>query len=545
MEARAAGLALTEMPNPNIAARLGERAARHPDRAAIIEYRRQRARRVTFGELAELTTALAAGLRERGVAPGDRVLLFVPMSIDLYTALLACFHLGAAAVFVDAWADRQRLDVAVALAQPQAFVGTPRAHLLRLVSPAVRRIPIRIMAGTPPFSLQRYARSKACAVPAVVPAAAPALITFTTGSTGRPKAAARSHAFLWAQHEVLAEHLGLAEADVDMPTLPIFVLNNLALGVTSVLPDFDARRPAEIDPAIIYRQLVAEGVTTSSGSPAFYERLAGWCAASGKPLPLRALFTGGAPVLPPLARLLADTVTGTVHIVYGSTEAEPIARIEAREMLAAMAPRNGEPGSEGVCVGPPVSQIDLRLLRPWDEPITLGAEGWAPWEAPAGEVGEVTVTGAHVLAGYLNNPEADRENKIHDGERVWHRTGDAARRDEEGRLWLMGRVKERIRRAGQVGWGIPAEVRALGVPGVTHAAYLGVADAALGQRAVLCVETPAGRLAAAERERLFAALAPLSVDELRAFARIPRDPRHASKTDTAALRRLLSPPDSL
>jgi len=85
---------------------------------------------------------------------------------------------------------------------------------------------------------------------------------------------------------------------------------------------------------------------------------------------------------------------------------------------------------------------------------------------------------------------------------------------------------------------------ALGVSGVTHAAYLGLSDAALGQRAVLCVETPAGRLTAAERERLPTALAPMPVDELRAFARIPRDPRHASKTDTAALRRLLSPPGS-
>ena len=152
-----------------------ERARRHPDRPAIVEYRRQRTQRVTFG-VAERTAALAAGLCERGVGPGDHVLLFVPMSIDLYTALLACFHLGAAAVFVDAWADRQRLDAAVALARPKAFIGTPKAHLLRLMSPAVRRIRIRIMAGSPPLSLQRYARPKARAVPVEVPAAAPALI---------------------------------------------------------------------------------------------------------------------------------------------------------------------------------------------------------------------------------------------------------------------------------------------------------------------------------------------------------------------------------
>ena len=209
-----------------------------------------------------------------------------------------------------------------------------------------------------------------------------------------------------------------------------------------------------------------------------------------------------------------------------------------------MARRESEPRCEGLCVGRPVSQVDLRLLRPCDEPIALGEDGWAPWDVPSGEVGEVTVTGTHVLAGYLNNPEADRENKIREGECVWHRTGDAARLDEEGRLWLMGRVKARVRRAGQLWWPIPAEVRALGVTGVTHAAYLGMPDAAMGQRAVLCVETPAGRLTATDRERLLTALAPMPVDELRAFRRLPRDPRHASKTDTEALRRRLPPPHS-
>jgi acyl-CoA synthetase (AMP-forming)/AMP-acid ligase II len=323
-----------------------------------------------------------------------------------------------------------------------------------------------------------------------------------------------------------------------MPTLPIFVLNNLALGVPSVLPQFDPRRPAEIDPAAIYRQLVAEKVTTSSGSPAFYERLAVWCASQGRRLPLRALFTGGAPVLPPLALLLRDVVEGEAHVVYGSTEAEPIAAIEVGAMLRAM----GAEEAEGICVGHPVPGIALRLVRPWAGPIDLGAEGWQAWEADAGEV---VVAGAHVLGGYLDNPAADRENKIRDGERLWHRTGDAARLDGEGRLWLLGRVSTRVERAGSVWWSLPAELRALSVLGVTHAAYLGLPDPHLGHRAVLCVEVAGSRrqvrprLSPTDRDRLLAALAPIPVDELHAFRHIPRDPRHASKTDMEALRRAL------
>ena len=104
--------------NANIAARLIERASRHPDRLALVECHGRRVRRVTFGELAGRAAAMAARLRERGLAPGDRALLFVPMSIDLYTAFVACLSVGAAVVFVDAWADRRRLDAAVERARP-------------------------------------------------------------------------------------------------------------------------------------------------------------------------------------------------------------------------------------------------------------------------------------------------------------------------------------------------------------------------------------------------------------------------------------------
>jgi len=511
----------------NIAARLAERAALHPDRAAIVD---RTGRRLTFGELDRRVRALGAGLARRGLGPGDSVLLFVPLSTDLYVALLATLHCGATAVFVDAWADRRRLDAAVRVASPKMFIGTPKAQLLRLLSPAIRRIPVHLTAGTRFLPLRRY-ESATPTGPASIDDDTPALVTFTTGSTGTPKAAARSHSFLWAQHLALANHLRPREDDVDMPTLPVFVLNNLASGIPSVLPDFDPRRPADIDPARIHRQMVSEGVTTSSGSPAFYERLARWCAETGARIPLRALFTGGAPVLPPLARLLTTVADGSVGVVYGSSEAEPISGIEARDMLAAM-----RGPAEGICVGRPVPEVEVRILRPHDGPIA----DLAGWEVARGETGEVAVAGAHVLAGYLNDPEAELRNKIHDAGRVWHRTGDAAWLDDEGRLWLMGRIAERVHRDGRVWWGGAAEVRALQVEGVRHAAYLCIADPERGQRAVLCVETASAALSATDRERLIAVLAPIPVDEVRAFRTIPRDPRHASKTDTAALRRRLA-----
>lgn len=508
--------------NANIVARLLARAALHPDRIAIAD----RAQRVTFSELADRTARVAARLRAHGVARGDRVLVFVPMSVDLYTALLGTLRMGAVAVFVDAWADRRRLAAAVAAAAPGAFIGTPRAHLLRVMSGAVRRIP---RAFTPAGLL----RGEHASVPVEpMDSEAPALMTFTTGTTGAPKAAARSHGFLVAQHEALMAHLQLRDTDVDMPTLPVFVLNNLAAGVTSIIPDADPRRPADIVPHRVFHQMVRESVTTSSGSPAFYERLAAWCERERRQLPLRALFTGGAPVLPPLARRLRDAVTGTPHVVYGSSEAEPIAGITADEMVQLAGT------ADGVCVGHPVAHIRLKLIRPHDGPITLGAGGWSDWEVLMGEAGEVVVAGAHVLAGYVEDPGAERRNKIRDGTVTWHRTGDAARRDGEGRIWLLGRVRERVVREGATWWPLPAEVRALAVPGVTHAAYVGVARGAREAEAVLCVECPRGDTRGIEAAAR-AAVAPWPVDRVQVMKRIPRDPRHASKTDLEGLRRLI------
>jgi len=264
---------------------------------------------------------------------------------------------------------------------------------------------------------------------------------------------------------------------------------------------------------------VREKVTTMVASPAIAQQLA---ASDGAKLPLRALFTGGAPVLPALARLLVERVAGEVFVLYGSTEAEPIARISGRAFLDAL----DEPGALGLCAGPPVEELELALLRPTDGPLTTLEQ------VRAGEVGEVAVAGAHVATGYFEDPVADARNKVKDGARTWHRIGDAARLDGSGRLWLMGRVGQRVERAGVTWWPLPAELRALALPGVRHAAWFGE-----GSSAVLCVECARGTGPTLEAAR--AALAPIPLDELHVLATIPRDPRHHSKTDLESLRRLL------
>ena len=513
--------------NPNRAALLQDLAQRYGRKAALVDYGGGR-RALSFQELEERTARLAAGLRARGLQAGQKALIFVPMSLELYVLLLACWRAGLCVVFVDAWADRKRLDAAVATAQPDAFFGSWKAQVLRLLSPAIRSIPQKFVIGRDWSPLKRLEAQPGMGAHPVREDDA-ALITFTTGSTGKPKAAVRSHGFLAAQHAALLGAFGADERDVNLVGLPVLALLDIGCGRTSVLPDFDPRKPADIVPEKIWTQIVGEPCSSSVGSPAFYERLADWCIATGKRLPLKHIYTGGAAVPPALARKLALACEGDVQVVYGSTEAEPISHVGALALADACEGRE----DQGLLAGKPAG-IDLKIMRPVEGPVELGPQGWAAWEQPQGQSGEVVVAGAHVNRSYLNDPEAVRQAKISDGDKVWHRTGDAAWLDAEGRLWLMGRVNERVERGGATYWPQQVEARLRRVAGVRFSAYLSWGPATQ-RRAALVVEADA---VSGLAERLRAA-AEAPVDDLLILPQVARDPRHASKADFQALKQRL------
>src|SRR5258708_2914152 len=174
--------------NFNRAALLPELARHYGDREAIVEGSGPRRRSISFRGFAQRTAALAAGFEQLGLKAGDRVLVFVPMSIELYLVLMACLHAGLCVAFVDAWADKKRLDQAVALVKPRAFIGSLAAQALRLFSPAIRRIEIKLAVGGRFFPLERLERPELARPPLLRNEEDEALVTLTTGSTGRPKA---------------------------------------------------------------------------------------------------------------------------------------------------------------------------------------------------------------------------------------------------------------------------------------------------------------------------------------------------------------------
>jgi olefin beta-lactone synthetase len=489
-----------------------------------------------FGELADAAARAGTLLRCHGLAPGNRLLLFHPMAASLYVALGALFHQGLTAIFIDPAMGRTHIERCAALAKPDGLLATPKAHLLRLVSPTIRSIPIKYSTGGWLPGARRWAKWQECppAAAVQVTTSTPALATFTSGSTGAPKLAIRTHGLLAAQHAALEATLKLAPGDVVLTTLPIFVLSHIAAGISTLLPAVDLRRPGEVNAPALLRQVREEGVTCLEGSPVFVERLAAASVAAGQPLRgVRRVLMGGGPVFLDIMELAQEAApAATVTAVYGSTEAEPIAHLDLEEITQADRLCMAEGG--GLLAGRPVAQVTVALLPDrWDCPLgPYSAAEFAAQQLPPGQVGEIVVQGEHVLPGYWQGV-GDAENKIQCDGKIWHRTGDAGYFDAQGRLWLLGRCSAKISDARGTLYPLAVEAAVRRWPQVRRSALVAHAG-----RRVLALEIAGGeaqQLAATIRQ----ALAWAQIDVTQVLPRLPVDPRHNAKIDYPALQRLL------
>ena len=349
----------------NIAAVLHEEAGQRDRSPALIETIHGRDRGVSFGALERASARIAAQIEREGVRAGDRVLILHPMTAELYAFLIALFRVAAVGMFLDPSAGRQHVKRCLRLAPPKAFFGSAKAQLLRLWIPELRRVAHSFCSAPVPGTTRISLGLDGPEMAAIAPAdrETPALITFTSGSTGEPKAALRTHGFLLAQHRALQASLQPPAGTMDLTTLPIFVLANLASGLTSVIPDADMRRPGFIAPRPVLRQLERLPIATMAASPAFVARLTEECRDAGIRIDrVERVFMGGAPVFPDdLRQASAAFPNAEITAVYGSTEAEPMAEVA----LSSISQSDFEAMAEGrgLLAGKPVSCIDLRIMR--------------------------------------------------------------------------------------------------------------------------------------------------------------------------------------
>jgi len=492
---------------------------------------------LSFGELERRVDHVAAELRRGGLEPGDRVLLTVPVSVETYVIMLALLKAGQVVMVIDPGHGASKIAAILRSWPPAAIVGTRSILLFRFLVPELRRIPIRFVVGTRSAGAIKIDTDVESSVPFDCVPRAPAdsaLLTFTSGSTGDPKPVVRSHGFLRRQMEMLQPVARLDPDDVDFVAMPMFVLFNLANGITSIIPACDIKHPGRADSRTIAAQLQAFGATRAVASPALLERLAGYCIQRKFSLPsLRTLSTGGGPVRPGLpGELRRIAPYATVRMVYGSTEAEPIAAVDDHDIsvTAARAMRSGK----GLLVGRPVEGCNVRIIecQPGTELGPYTANAFEQLSLPAGRAGEIVVSGRHVLTRYAD-ARRNAETKIAVAGSTWHRTGDAGYFDESGRLWLVGRCSAVI--SDSRGTVYPFQVE------YAMSETAGVSRAALTTRAgmrVLVLETR-GREFNADCVAAGTCIAEHGIDRIVSVRRIPVDRRHDAKIDYPALHRLL------
>lgn len=467
----------------NILENFLERAPKLGARAAIIE---GSGRAASFADLVTRSAAVAGAWRSSGLQAGERVLVAMPLGIELYIGLAALWRIGAVAVFPEPSLGLSGLRHAARATQPHAFLTGGWYGALRAFVPELQRV-ARV--------LHVAASGEAHDDSADLPAGAAALISFTSGSTGAPKAIVRTHGFLAAQNASVATLIApQRETEIDLVAFPVFVIVNLGLGVTSVLPNWNLRRHHKARSCEIITHIQEQGVTRALIPPSICEILA----MSGKPTGLSHIFTGGGPVFPDMIeRLQAQNQRCEITAVYGSTEAEPIAHIQVKDICEE--DWRAMRGGAGLLAGAPSPDVQVMLI---DD--------------------EIIVTGEHVNKGYLD-PAHNESTKLEHCGKIWHRTGDAGRLDAQGRLWLLGRH-------GQSAAGIypfSVETAARFWPGVKRAALVRADKGAL-----LIIEGDGAEIEVWRRAA--DTLAGLQVMHVRS---IPLDKRHRSKVDYAALRR--------
>ncbi|MFI4875182.1 MAG: fatty acid CoA ligase family protein [Blastopirellula sp. JB062] len=433
---------------------------------------------ISFAQLEADSTRLAAGLAAMGVTPGTRLALLVKPSIDFVSLVFALFKVGAVSVLIDPGMGRKNLLRCLDQVEPEGFVAISIVQAVRVLMGrryrnARKNVTVgrRWFWGGPTIDDLRKADA-ADFQPFAAADDDPAAIIFTTGSTGPPKGVLFRHEGFYEQVRQIRDRYEIRPGEIDLPGFPLFGLFNSAMGVTSVIPEMDASRPAAVDPLNIIEPIYDWQITQSFASPAVWNKVGLYCEQHEIRLPtLKRVLSAGAPVPPHVLRRMKNAISsnGDIHTPYGATEALPVASIAASEVLNGTELRSQE--GAGTCVGRRFSGIQWRVIRVTDEKITTID---ACQQVEPGEIGELIVSGPVVTRRYFTSEEATQAAKIADGQRIWHRMGDLGYLDAEDRFWFCGRKAHRVQTPDGDMYTIPCEAIANNHPAIFRSALVGV-----------------------------------------------------------------------
>jgi long-chain acyl-CoA synthetase len=426
---------------------------------------------VTYAELARRAESVAVVLGRRGVAVGDRVGLMLPNGTSFVAAYFGALRLGAVVVPLNVLLRAPEVDARLSRSTPRILLAdeerAPEAAAGGRAQ-GVETIRLDEIDGDEDASAHLADRGDGD----------PAVVLFTSGTSGAPKGAVLTHGGLLAAARNAADALDLRPEDVVLGAAPFSHVLGQATGIVStVLSGAAITVVPRFDPVDTLRVMTETGTTILLGVPAMCISLCE-AARTGDALPpVRVAHVGGAPVPAEVAREFERVFGGEVREGYGLTELSGIATTY----------RPGEqrrPGS----VGRPLGDTEMRVVSADGEPL------------PPGEIGEVQFRGRSVVPGYWRDDAATRAALSPEG---WLSTGDVGYVDEDGYLFLVDRKKEMIIRGGYNVYPREVEEVLYAHPDVLEAAVVSVPHPVLGEEVAAVVALRRGATTDAESLREF------------------------------------------
>ncbi|MCC9195194.1 long-chain fatty acid--CoA ligase [Arthrobacter sp. zg-Y916] len=412
----------------------------------------------TFAQFAARVEVLSAWLAHSGVRPGDRVAYWGANHAVLLETLFAATRIGAVCVLVNArLAPAEAEYILQDSGASVLFFGRDQAEATGLIA---GRIPASVLvdvdgtgAGT------AYAQLPGDSVP--VPEVCcglddPAVLMYTSGTTGRPKGAVLTHGNLFFNDINVLIETDLRPDEVCLAAAPLFHIAGLnGLVLPTFLKGGTIVVHRSVEPAKVFSAIQEKGVTSMFAVPAMLDALAHHSLFNQTDLSsLRTIVVGGAPVPERILRVWAGRGVA-VQQGYGLTETAPaVLKLAAEDGIH-------KAGS----AGKPQFLVDVRLVAPHGGP------------ASSGEIGEIQTVGPNVIREYWQRPEATA-SAFAGG---WFRTGDAAVQDEDGYYWIRDRYKDMYVSGGENVYPAEVESALLNVPGVAEAAVIGVPDEQWGE----------------------------------------------------------------
>ena len=435
---------------------------------------------LTWADLRRRVTALAGALSRRGVGPGDRVMVLMLNRPEFIESVLAANMLGAIAVPLNFRLTPSEIAFLVEDSGARVVVTeavlAPVATGVRNIAPLLHTVVVAGSTAGDDDDVLFYEdlMNEAGDPPAAVdiPNDSPALIMYTSGTTGRPKGAVLTHANLTGQTMTMLYTSGVdLNNDVGFIGVPLFhiagignMLSGMLLGVPTVIYPLGAFEPGQL-----LDVLEAEKVTGIFLVPAQWQAVCAEQQARPRDLRLRAMSWGAAPAPDVLLRQMSEIFPGTqILAAFGQTEMSPVTCM----LLGDDAIRKR--GS----VGRVIPTVAARVV---DDDMN---------DVPVGEVGEIVYRAPTLMSGYWNNPEATAE-AFAGG---WFHSGDLVRMDADGYVWVVDRKKDMIISGGENIYCAEVENVLAGHERIVEVAVIGRADERWGEVPIAVAAVTDGRL---------------------------------------------------